>query len=99
MRKIEEALQLTTEYFNFIDIADLSLRDLNLKYNTVIILLQDLFVSEGLCNRTIVKGPYNKISKAKKYRRRLRKSGSTFYVRFSQESLARMGIRHQFTVL
>ncbi|XP_055871668.1 uncharacterized protein LOC129923663 [Biomphalaria glabrata] len=48
----EGTLQFTTEFLNSIDIADLPPHKLKLKKNTIIMLLRNLDVSEGLCNGT-----------------------------------------------
>lgn len=50
--KPENDLQFTSEFLNSIDIADLPPHELKLKKNTIIMLLRNLDVSEGLCNGT-----------------------------------------------
>ena len=46
----EDTLQFTPEFLNSIEIADLPPHELKLKKNTIIMLLRNLDLAEGLCN-------------------------------------------------
>lgn len=63
----EGALQFTSEFLNSVEMADLPPHELKLKKNTIIMLLRNLDVSEGLCNgtRLVVTELCNNIIKAK----------------------------------
>lgn len=63
----EGGLQFPPEFLNSVDIADLPPHELKLKKNTIIMLLRNLDISEGLCNgtRLIVTELCNNIIKAK----------------------------------
>ncbi|GBP32315.1 hypothetical protein EVAR_86148_1 [Eumeta japonica] len=63
----EGALEFTTEFLNSVNISDLPPHELKLKKKSLIMLLRNLNVSEGLCNgvRLIVTSLCNNIIKAK----------------------------------
>lgn len=63
----EGAVEFTTEFLNSVNISDLPPHELKLKKNTLIMLLRNLDVSEGLCNgvRLMVTSLCNHIIKAK----------------------------------
>ena len=48
----KEGLQLSPEYLNSIETPDLPPHELKLKLNTIVMILRNLNVSEGLCNGT-----------------------------------------------
>ena len=48
----EGALQFTSDFLNSVDIADLPPHELKLKKDTIIMLLRNLDITEGLCNGT-----------------------------------------------
>lgn len=63
--KPEGALQFTSYFFNSVDVADLPPHELKLETNIIMMLLQNLDVTEGQFNgiRIIINGLYKNIFK------------------------------------
>ena len=49
-----QGIEFTPEFLNSIDTADLPPHDLKIKKNTIVMLLRNLDISEGMCNGTVL---------------------------------------------